>query len=54
MVLTEALEPGTLRPAPSSLMMMPDLRRARPPPPGALGLSEGPAHTNQTRLNLSC
>ena len=44
-MLTEALELGTLRPAPSSLMMMPDLRRALPPPPGARGLSEGPAHT---------
>ena len=46
--LTVALEPGTLRPAPNSLMMIPDLRRARPPPPGALGLSgppDGPACT---------
>ena len=42
-LLTVALVPGTLRPAPSSLMMMPDLRRALPPPPAARGLSEAPA-----------
>ena len=37
--LTLALELGTLRLAPNSLMMIPDLRRALPPPPGALGRS---------------
>lgn len=54
--LTVALEPGTLRPAPSSLMMIPDLRRARPPPPGALGLSgppDGPARTHTHMLSMS-
>ena len=54
--LTVALEPGTRRPAPNSLMMIPDLRRARPPPPGALGLSgppDGPACTYTHAVNAT-